>query len=100
MSNFRLSGRRYASFRPAGRPVVKCDAVGRATADGRGGYPIAITHRGRRRHVLMSIDEFERLEKAATARAYRLAELPNDLADELATAEMDARHNHLDKLLD
>jgi hypothetical protein len=48
----------------------------------------------------MSIDEFERLEKAATARAYRLAELPNDLADELATAERDARHNHLDKLLD
>jgi prevent-host-death family protein len=62
--------------------------------------PIAITHRGRRRHVLMSIDEFERLEKAATARAYTLAELPKDLADELATAEMDARHNHLDKLLD
>jgi prevent-host-death family protein len=62
--------------------------------------PIAITHRGRRRHVLMSIDEFERLEQAASPRAYRLGELPADLADELGSAEMDSRHEHLDKLLD
>lgn len=62
--------------------------------------PIAITHRGRRRHVLMSIDEFERLEQAASSRAYRLGELPADLADELGSAEMDSRHEHLDKLLD
>jgi prevent-host-death family protein len=62
--------------------------------------PIAITHRGRRRHVLMSIDEFERLEQAASPRAYRLGELPADLADELVSAEMDSRHDHLDKLLD
>ncbi len=62
--------------------------------------PIAITHRGRRRHVLMSIDEFERLEQAASPRAYRLGELPADLADELGSAEMNSRHEHLDKLLD
>ena len=62
--------------------------------------PVAITHRGRRRHVLMSIDEFERLEHAASPRAYRLGELPADLAEGLASAEMDPRHDHLDKLLD
>lgn len=62
--------------------------------------PVAITHRGRRRHVLMSIDEFERLEQAASPRAYRLGELPPDLADELEGVEMDSRHDHLDKLLD
>jgi prevent-host-death family protein len=62
--------------------------------------PIAITHRGRRRHVLMSIDEFERLEQAASPRAYRMGELPADLASELANAEMDPRHDDLDKLLE
>jgi prevent-host-death family protein len=62
--------------------------------------PIAITHRGRRRHVLMSIDEFERLEHAASARAYRLGDLPADLADGLINADMDPKHDYLDKLLD
>ena len=62
--------------------------------------PIAITHHGRRRHVLMSFAEYERLKSAASTRVYRLAELPDDLAEGLATAEMDPRHAHLDKLLD
>jgi PHD/YefM family antitoxin component YafN of YafNO toxin-antitoxin module len=62
--------------------------------------PIAITHHGRRRHVMMSIAEFERLEKAASPRVYRLADLPDDLAGTLAGAEMDPRHADLDKLLD
>lgn len=62
--------------------------------------PIAITHRGRRRHVMMSIDEFNRLERAANTRVYGIGELPADLAEDLATVEMDSRHDHLDKLLD
>ncbi|WP_092033837.1 type II toxin-antitoxin system Phd/YefM family antitoxin [Bradyrhizobium sp. OK095] len=62
--------------------------------------PIAITHRGRRRHVMMSIDEFNRLERAASARVYTIGELPADLAEDLANVEMDSRHDHLDKLLD
>jgi hypothetical protein len=62
--------------------------------------PIAITHRGRRRHVMMSIDEFNRLEQAASARVYRIGELPPDLTEDLANVEMDSRHDHLDKLLD
>ncbi|WP_439364520.1 type II toxin-antitoxin system Phd/YefM family antitoxin [Bradyrhizobium sp. DASA03005] len=62
--------------------------------------PIAITHRGRRRHVMMSIDEFNRLEQAASASVYRIGELPGDLAEDLANVEMDSRHDHLDKLLD
>jgi prevent-host-death family protein len=62
--------------------------------------PIAITHRGRRRHVLMSIAEYERLEGAAAPKVYRVGELPDDIADALPSAEMDARHAHLDRLLD
>jgi PHD/YefM family antitoxin component YafN of YafNO toxin-antitoxin module len=62
--------------------------------------PIAITHRGRRRYVMMSIDEFNRLSRAASTRVYRIRELPADLADDLATVEMGSRHDHLDKLLD
>jgi prevent-host-death family protein len=62
--------------------------------------PIAITHHGRRRHVLMSVAEYERLEGAAAPRVYRLGELPDDIADALASAEMDPRHAHLDALLD
>ncbi|UWU70532.1 hypothetical protein [Bradyrhizobium sp. NC92] len=49
---------------------------------------------------MMSIDEFNRLEQAASARVYRIGELPGDLAEDLANVEMDSRHDHLDKLLD
>ncbi|MBB4372449.1 hypothetical protein GGD63_005257 [Bradyrhizobium sp. cir1] len=49
---------------------------------------------------MMSIDEFNRLEQAASARVYRIGELPADLAEDLANVEMDSRHDHLDKLLD
>jgi len=62
--------------------------------------PIAITHHGRRRHVLMSLNEYERLEGGAHPKAYKLADLPDDLANALETAEMDSRHAPLDKLLE
>ena len=41
--------------------------------------PIVITAKGRPRHVLMAFDEYERL-KARDRRAYRVDDLPDDLA--------------------
>ena len=41
--------------------------------------PVVITAKGRPRHVLMAFDEYERL-KARDRRAYRIEDLPDDLA--------------------
>ena len=41
--------------------------------------PIVITAKGRPRHVLMAFDEYQRL-KARDRRAYRVEDLPDDLA--------------------
>jgi len=41
--------------------------------------PVAITDNGRSRHVLMSLDEYERL-KARDRLAFRIEDLPDDLA--------------------
>lgn len=44
--------------------------------------PVVITSKGRPRHVLMAYDEYQRL-KARDRRAYRIEDLPDDLAAEL-----------------
>ncbi|HZZ36543.1 MAG TPA: type II toxin-antitoxin system prevent-host-death family antitoxin, partial [Caulobacteraceae bacterium] len=44
--------------------------------------PVVITAKGRPRHVLMAYDEYQRL-KARDRRAYRLENLPDDLAADL-----------------
>lgn len=41
--------------------------------------PVVITAKGRPRHVLMAFDEYQRL-KARDRRAYRIEDLPDDLA--------------------
>ncbi len=41
--------------------------------------PVVITGKGRPRHVLMAFDEYQRL-KARDRRAYRIEDLPDDLA--------------------
>jgi prevent-host-death family protein len=41
--------------------------------------PVVITAKGRPRHVLMAYDEYQRL-KARDRRAYRIEDLPDDLA--------------------
>jgi PHD/YefM family antitoxin component YafN of YafNO toxin-antitoxin module len=58
--------------------------------------PIAITFRGRRRHVMMSMQEFERLHRLSDPKVYRLAEIPDDLLKAMSDAQMDSRHRHLD----
>jgi hypothetical protein len=62
--------------------------------------PIAITFRGRRRHVMMSTQEFERLQRLGDPKVYRLAEIPDELLRALSEAEMDPKHGHLDVGLD
>jgi prevent-host-death family protein len=62
--------------------------------------PIAITHHGRPRHVIMSMAEFERLQRANQPRVYRLEEIPDDILGDLAKARMHPRHRSLNKLLD
>ena len=44
--------------------------------------PVVITAKGRPRHVLMAFDEYQRL-KARDRRAYRIEDLPDDLASAL-----------------
>jgi len=53
--------------------------------------PVVITSKGRPRHVLMAYDEYQRL-KARDRRAYRIEDLPNELAAELE-AGLDALWN-------
>jgi len=46
--------------------------------------PITLTNHGKPRHVILSVEEYERLKSARTARlAYKVEELPDDLHDEL-----------------
>jgi prevent-host-death family protein len=66
--------------------------------------PIAITHHGRKRHVMLSYEEYERLKKTAKraypkTRVYRMKEIPDELLKDLAEAEMDARHEHLNEIM-
>ncbi|HEX4080459.1 MAG TPA: type II toxin-antitoxin system Phd/YefM family antitoxin [Rhizomicrobium sp.] len=60
--------------------------------------PIMITHHGRKRHVMMSYSAFEDLNRVAEARVFRLSELDQTLLEDLANAEMDARHDPLNTL--
>jgi prevent-host-death family protein len=62
--------------------------------------PVAITYHGRRRLVMMSIIEYERLRKASEPRVYRLEDIPEYLLSELAQAHMSSEHDHLNALLD
>jgi len=62
--------------------------------------PIMITHHGRKRHVMMSYSAFEELNRVAEARVFRLSELDQTLLEDLANAEMDARHDPLNTLME
>lgn len=52
--------------------------------------PIVITHRRRRRLVMLAIEEFERLELLAQSpKVFRLHELGTDILEQIAKSEMD-----------
>jgi prevent-host-death family protein len=61
--------------------------------------PVAITHHGSERLVLLSVEEYKRL-KGRDRRALAVEDLPDAVVEEFAKAEMDARFHGLDKLMD
>jgi len=64
--------------------------------------PIAITSHGRTSGYFLSSHEYEEYQrlKAHARRAYHISELPDDIANAIENAAMDAGHNHLNHLLD
>ena len=61
--------------------------------------PVAITRHGREHLVLLSAEEYRRL-KRRDRRSHATEELPEWLVDAIAEAEMDARFDGLDELMD
>lgn len=61
--------------------------------------PIAITKHGRDHLVMLSADEYQRLQRRYR-RVHLAAELPDELVAEVQQARMDPRHDHLNALLD
>jgi prevent-host-death family protein len=55
--------------------------------------PITITFRGRPRHVMTSMREFERLRQRGDPKVYRLSEIPDDRSTALSEAEMAPKHD-------
>jgi prevent-host-death family protein len=61
--------------------------------------PVAITHHGRRRLVLVDIAEFERL-KRRDKQVVDMMELPEEFLSALATPHRNAEQDALDHLMD
>ena len=64
--------------------------------------PIAITSYGRVSGYFISAREFEELQRlrAFERRAYRINDLPAEIADAIGGSKMNPAHDHLNKLLD
>jgi antitoxin Phd len=45
--------------------------------------PVELTRHGKRKYVLLTAEEFDRMQKTGTQRAYRTDDLPPDLRDSL-----------------
>ena len=61
--------------------------------------PVAITKHGRDHLVMLSADEYQRLQRRYR-RVHLAVDLPDDLVAEVQKARMDPRHDHLNALLD
>jgi prevent-host-death family protein len=61
--------------------------------------PIAITKHGRDHLIVLSADEYARLQRRYR-RVHLAAALPDDLLAEVEQARMDPEHDHLNALLD
>ena len=60
--------------------------------------PLTITENGKDRLVLMSVEEFRRLNRR-DLQALAIEEIPQEVADLIAKTEVDPRHAHLDEEL-
>lgn len=63
--------------------------------------PVAITSHGRVSGYFVSAREYAELERlrAFERHVYRLDNLPDEIAEAIATARMDPAHDHLNELL-
>jgi len=61
--------------------------------------PVAVTDHGRPKVVLLAFEEYARLKRRDKQAAFAW-ELPEELARQIETARMDARHARLDELLE
>lgn len=63
--------------------------------------PVAITSHGRTSGFFVAAQEYAELQRlrALERRAYRIADLPVDLAEAIESAQMRPEHNHLNDLL-
>jgi PHD/YefM family antitoxin component YafN of YafNO toxin-antitoxin module len=61
--------------------------------------PVTITKQGRDHLVVLAADEYQRL-KRRDRKVYATGELPDEWREAARHAEMDARHNHLNALLE
>ena len=64
--------------------------------------PVAVTSHGRATGYFVSADAFDEYQelKAMAQRVYRVAELPKDYIEAIATTRMDSKFDHLNALLD
>ena len=62
--------------------------------------PVLVTRHQRPWFVLLSPEEYERLKSYDTRKSLFPHELSEELKEELKTAEMDRRHDHLNRLMD
>ena len=61
--------------------------------------PVVITHHRRRRLVMLSVEEFDRLRENAKPQAYPLHSLDDETVLQIASSKMSGEHNELDKLM-
>ena len=61
--------------------------------------PVVVTRNGRDRTVMISAEEYLRL-KRRDRRVFATGELPDEIANAIGRSEMDARHRHLDDLIE
>ncbi|MBC7637719.1 MAG: type II toxin-antitoxin system Phd/YefM family antitoxin [Acetobacteraceae bacterium] len=57
--------------------------------------PLSITRNGRRRLVVLAVEEYERL-KRLDRRVFKTDDLSDSELQAIGASEMDPRHNHLD----
>ena len=60
--------------------------------------PVVVTRNGRDRTVMISAEEYIRL-KRRDRRVFAAGELPDDIVEAIARADMDPRHDHLNDLV-
>jgi prevent-host-death family protein len=62
-------------------------------------HPVQVTYHGRPELVVMSVEDYELLRQNRKL-AYRMEQMPIETIERIAANKMDARHAHLNALMD